>query len=45
MRGFFRVRSYISDYFTCSSCGYETYIKVMGNTYKCSQCGGTMNRD
>ena len=48
MKKFFnRVRSYISDHFTCSnpSCGYETYVKVIGNTYKCPECGGTMYRD
>ena len=48
MKKFFnRVRSYISDHFTCSnpSCEYETYVKVIGNTYKCPECGGTMYRD
>lgn len=41
------VGSYISDHFTClnPNCGYETYVKVIGNTYKCPECGGTMYRD
>lgn len=45
MRRFFRVRRYISDHFTCSNCGYGTYVKVMGNTFTCPECGGTMTRD
>lgn len=41
---FFRFKSYISDYFVCAACGYGTYVKVIGNTYTCPECGGTMNR-
>lgn len=32
------------DYFKCASCGYTVRYKVLGNTAKCSQCGGTMYR-
>ena len=32
------------DYFKCSSCGYTVRYKVLGNTARCSQCGGTMYR-
>lgn len=41
---FFRFRSYVSDYFVCSKCGYGMYVKVLGNTHTCPECGGTMNR-
>lgn len=32
------------DYFKCGSCGYTVRYKVLGNTARCSQCGGTMYR-
>lgn len=38
-------RCYISDHFTCSSCGYDIYVKVLGDTYTCPECGATMYRD
>lgn len=40
----FRFRSYVSDYFVCSSCGYGSYIKVLGDKCTCPECGGTMWR-
>ena len=48
MKKFFnRVRSYTTDHFKSSNpkCGYETNVNVIGNTYKCPECGGTMYRD
>ena len=41
----YRIFCYISDHFTCTKCGYETYVKVLGNTCSCPECGGTMYRD
>lgn len=41
---YFRFRSYVSDYFVCESCGYGTYVKVLGDTYTCPKCNGTMRR-
>ena len=32
------------DFFKCASCGYTVRYKVLGNTARCSQCGGTMYR-
>ena len=32
------------DFFRCGSCGYVTRIRVLGNTCRCPQCGGTMTR-
>ena len=32
------------DYFKCASCGYTVRYKVLGDTARCSQCGGTMYR-
>lgn len=33
-----------SDMFKCSSCGYATYIRVLGDSCRCPKCGGTMRR-
>lgn len=33
-----------SDYFKCRSCGYTVRMLARGNTARCSQCGGTMDR-
>lgn len=33
-----------SDMFKCQSCGYAVRIRVLGDTCKCSKCGGTMVR-
>lgn len=33
-----------SDYFVCRDCGYGMYAKILGNTKKCPECGGTMFR-
>ena len=33
-----------SDYFKCRNCGYTVRMLVRGNTARCSQCGGTMDR-
>lgn len=33
-----------SDFFKCASCGYTVRMRALGNTAKCSQCGGTMYR-
>lgn len=32
------------DFFKCASCGYTVRMRVLGNTARCSQCGGTMHR-
>ena len=37
-------RKFRSDYFVCTSCGHSAYLKVLGDTAKCPQCGGTMRR-
>lgn len=37
-------RKYKSDQFKCSNCGRVIYIKVLGDTCRCSECGGTMHR-
>ncbi len=42
--GLRNVRTYISDLFKCSKCGHTAYLKVLGNTATCSECGGTMYR-
>lgn len=36
----------LSDFFKCQnpSCGYTIRKRVLGNTARCSQCGGTMRR-
>lgn len=34
----------MSDTFKCSSCGYMTKIRVLGNTCRCPHCGGVMHR-
>lgn len=33
-----------SPYFKCRACGYTVAILARGNTARCSQCGGTMDR-
>lgn len=33
-----------SEYFKCRNCGYTVRILARGNTARCSQCGGTMER-
>lgn len=35
---------HLSDFFKCGSCGYTVRMRVLGNTARCSQCGGTMQR-
>ena len=37
---------FMSDYFVCSnpSCRHGAYLKVMGNTARCPECGSTMYR-
>ena len=38
------IKSYISDYFVCQSCGFGMYFKVIGDTCTCPECGGKMKR-
>ncbi len=38
------VLHYACDMFKCDVCGYALRVRVMGNTYKCPQCGATMRR-
>ncbi len=39
-----RKASHQSDTFICESCGVRMFLKVLGNTAKCPNCGGTMRR-
>ncbi len=39
-----RIAQYNEDWFKCSNCGYTVRYKVLGDTAKCSQCGGRMDR-
>lgn len=34
----------MSEYFKCQRCGYTVRAKILGNTARCSQCGGIMRR-
>lgn len=39
-----RAMNLASDFFKCRNCGYTVRILAIGNTARCSQCGGTMDR-
>ena len=34
----------MSDTFLCEKCGCRGIYKILGNTKKCPECGGTMYR-
>lgn len=36
--------AHVSDYFVCQNCDHAAYMKIIGNTAKCPNCGGTMKR-
>lgn len=33
-----------SDFFKCRNCGYTVRMLVLGNTARCNECGGIMDR-